>query len=100
MRKPLVITNVTDGWTDRRTDGRTDGQIPPVFYRTSSPSGPLPCSPSLKFTVMQRRATGIADHIVPLGDLLRFYTQSSIASCFHRDVYLLSTVPIFCTLKS
>ena len=26
------------GWTD----GRTDGQIPPVFYRTSSPSGPLP----------------------------------------------------------
>ena len=34
------------GWTDRRmdkrTDGRMDGQIPPVFYRTSSPSGPLP----------------------------------------------------------
>ena len=28
--------------TDVRTDGRTDGQIPPVFYRTSSPSGPLP----------------------------------------------------------
>ena len=26
------------------TDVRTDGQIPPVFYRTSSPSGPLPCS--------------------------------------------------------
>ena len=25
-----------------RTDGQTDGQIPPVFYRTSSPSGPLP----------------------------------------------------------
>ena len=23
-------------------DGRTDGQIPPVFYRTSSPLGPLP----------------------------------------------------------
>ena len=42
------------GQTDGRTDGRTDGcmyvhtyvrmnwQIPPVFYRTSSPSGPLP----------------------------------------------------------
>ena len=30
------------GRTDVRTDGRTDGQIPPVFYRTSSPSGPLP----------------------------------------------------------
>ena len=25
-----------------RTDGRTDVQIPPVFYRTSSPSGPQP----------------------------------------------------------
>ena len=32
----------TDVRTDVRTDGRTDGQIPPVFYRTSSPSGPLP----------------------------------------------------------
>ena len=32
----------TDGRTYVRTDGRTDGQIPPVFYRTSSPSGPLP----------------------------------------------------------
>ena len=29
-----------DGWTDIRTDR----QIPPVFYRTSSPSGPLPKS--------------------------------------------------------
>ena len=27
---------------DGRTDGRIDKQIPPVFYRTSSPSGPLP----------------------------------------------------------
>ena len=32
----------TDVRTYGRTDGRTDGQIPPVFYRTSSPSGPLP----------------------------------------------------------
>ena len=33
---------------DRRTDGRTDGRTNkqnkfPVFYRTLSPSGPLPC---------------------------------------------------------
>ena len=32
-----------DGWTDGQTDGRTDGhtdvQIPPVFYKTSSPFG-------------------------------------------------------------
>ena len=33
------------GRTDGRTYGRTDGQIPPVFYRTSSPSGPLPKRP-------------------------------------------------------
>ena len=40
-----------DGCTYRRTldvrtdvcmDGHTDGQIPPVFYRTLSPLGPLP----------------------------------------------------------
>ena len=31
-----------DGRTDVRMHVRTDGQIPPVFYRTSSPSGPLP----------------------------------------------------------
>ena len=29
------------GGTDERTDGRTN-ESPPVFYRTSSPSGPLP----------------------------------------------------------
>ena len=30
------------GWTDVQTDVHTDGQIPPVFYRTLFPSGPLP----------------------------------------------------------
>ena len=34
------------GRTYGRTDVRTDGQIPPVFYRTLSPLGPLPRSPS------------------------------------------------------
>ena len=59
--------------TNGRMDGRTDGMTnksPPVFYRTSSPSGPLPCFLSLQFKIMQSRATGIADHILPLGDLL------------------------------
>ena len=56
---------------DERTDGRTNEQKSPVFYRTSSPSGPLPCL-SFQFTTMQSRATGIADHILPLGDLLYF----------------------------
>ena len=32
--------------------------------------GPLPYFLSLQFTIIQRRATGIADHILPLGDLL------------------------------
>ena len=31
-----------DGCTDGWMYVHTDGQIPPVFYRTSSPSGPLP----------------------------------------------------------
>ena len=30
------------GQTEGRMDGRTDKQKSPVFYRTSSPSGPLP----------------------------------------------------------
>ena len=55
-----------DGWTDEMTN-----ENPPVFYRTSFPSGPLPCFLSLHFTIMQSRTTGIADHILPLGDLLR-----------------------------
>ena len=51
--------------------GRTN-ESPPVFYRTSSPSGPLP-SLSFRFTTMQSRAMGIADHILPLGDLLSIW---------------------------
>ena len=39
-----------------RTDGQTDGQISPVFYRTSSPSGPLPCSLSTFITSYLSRA--------------------------------------------
>ena len=33
-----------------------DGQIPPVFYRTLSPLGPLPCSPSTKITCYSSKA--------------------------------------------
>ena len=32
------------GLTNERTDGRTN-ESPPVFYRTSSPLGPLPKNP-------------------------------------------------------
>ena len=64
-----ALSGLKSGWTDGRTDGMTN-ESPPVFYRTSSPLGPLPCFPSLHITIMQSRATGIADHILPLGDLL------------------------------
>ena len=40
----------------------------PVFYRTLSPLGPLPYFLSLKFSIKQSRAMGIADHILLLGD--------------------------------
>ena len=33
----------TDGLSDGRTEGQTDGRkFPPLFYRKSSPLGPLP----------------------------------------------------------
>ena len=43
-----------------------------MFYRTSCPSGPLPCYPSPTITNRHSRATGIADHILPLGDWLLY----------------------------
>ena len=55
-------------WGGGRTEGRTNESLT-LFYRTSSPSRPLPCFLSLQFTIIQSRATGIADHIMPLGDL-------------------------------
>ena len=55
---------MTYGMTNRMTN-----KSPPVFYRTLSPSGLLPCFPLLQFTITKSRATGIADHILPLGDL-------------------------------
>ena len=35
--RPERTKEQNDGWTDERTN-----KSPPVFYRTSSPSGPLP----------------------------------------------------------
>ena len=55
--------------------GRTN-ESPPVFYRTSSPLEPLPCFLLLQFKIMQSRATGIADHILPLSDLFSLTPQS------------------------
>ena len=49
-----------NGWKDGCTKV-------PLFYRTLSPLGPLPCFLSLQLTIMQ---SSIAEHILPLGDLL------------------------------
>ena len=66
---PCIFKSSFRSPASAQTDGRTKV---PVFYRTSSPSGPLPCFPSLQFTITQSRATGIADHILPLGNLFSF----------------------------
>ena len=65
---PQALSGLKSVLTDSRPE-RVDFS-PPVFYRTLSPSGSLPCFPSLQFIITQSRATGIADHILPLGDLL------------------------------
>ena len=53
-------------------------ESPPVFYRTLSPLGPLPCFLSLQFIIMQSRATGIADHILPLAYSLVFQASKAL----------------------
>ena len=70
-----------------------------MFYRTLSPLGPLPCLPSPTVTNILSRATGITDHILPLGDwLIRvlwnnslFYSSSSklVFSILVYDKFLL-----------
>ena len=53
-------------------DERMDEHKSPCVLQdiAMSPSGPLPCFLPLQFTIMQSRALGIADRILPLGDLL------------------------------
>ena len=66
---------------NERTNERTN-ESPPVFYRTFSPLGPLPCFLSLQFIIMQSRVKEIMqsnDHIFPLGDL--FYRILSLWGC-------------------
>ena len=67
LEAQITASRLKSAHTDRRKDGRTN-ESPPVFYRTSSPSGPLPCYPSPTITNIRSRATGIADHILPLGN--------------------------------
>ena len=62
----------TDVRSDVRTDVRTDGRkFPPVFYRTSSPSGPLPC---LNFSILKKtpRASNGQQYPLPCCAHFRF----------------------------
>ena len=77
-------------WEDRRTN-----KSPPVFYRTLSPSGLLPCFPSLQFTIKQSRAMGIADHILPMGDWFKvapkqFATFGLTSNAVNHDFFVIS----------
>ena len=85
-----------DGWTEEMTN-----ESPPVFYRTSFPSGPLPCFLSLHtitITITQSRETGIVDHILPLGDLL--FVHLIVRSSFHLKSDLPSLKPGLSGFKS
>ena len=73
---PEIQPKRMDGWTNERAN-----KSPSVFYRTLSPSGPLPCL-SFQITTMQSRATGIADHVLPLGDLFFFRTKIFVRERF------------------
>ena len=57
-----------DRWTHRQTN-----KSPPMFYRTLHRSlrGHYPAPPKLNFIILQSRAAGIADHILPLGNWFR-----------------------------
>ena len=48
-----------------------------MFFSLCPLWGPLPCFLSLQLTIMQSRATGITDHILPLGDWLSIYLAHS-----------------------
>ena len=63
-----------DGWTNKQTN-----ESPPVFYKTSTPLGPLPCYQSPTITNIYSRAMSIADHVLPLGD---WFTSLAFAGYF------------------
>ena len=69
----------TNEWTNKS----------PLFYRTLSPSGQLPCFLSLQFTIMQSRAIGIIDYILPIGNLFNIVCQRFFFWIFMQLIYSL-----------
>ena len=79
----------TNEQTNERTDGRTN-ESPPVFYRTSSPSGPLPKNRILK-------------SITRTLNLTKVVSTMAVFPSFHLSQVFLSTpLPIYygCIKKS
>ena len=77
--------SIDEGWTNEN---------PPVFDKTLSPSGWLACSLIHKFTIMQSGATGIANHILPLGHW--FSLGWLVHPLFHLRNFFLSWRYFFC----
>ena len=86
-----------DVWIDRRTDRCLYAQISPVFYRTLSPLGPLPCLlPNCPYNV-DGQGKGTADHLhlLPLGDwvpfsLFLFFLFICSSDCLPINTYSLN----------
>ena len=80
----LVFETKSESKIDNQTD-RLDVQIPPVFYRTLSPSGPLPCSLQKLPSSVTQQGKGTDDHLLPLGDWLLQVTSGEVTTG-HREV--------------
>ena len=60
-----------EGGTDGRTDEHTDGRKISPFYRTLSPIRAAALPPPMKTKEKVEQGKGTADHLMPLGYLLK-----------------------------
>ena len=67
-------------------------KFPPVFYRTSALWGCCPALTPPLYWITPSRASGIADHILPLGDWLLFQ-RVEISPCALQDISPLGPLP-------
>ena len=81
--QPASLWRALGRWRDGRTDGWTYAQIPPVFYRTSSPLGLLPCLLHHCHCKKEWQGKGTADHILPVGDWFLMNIFIILCSIFH-----------------
>ena len=65
-----ALLDLNSAQTDRQMDERTDEQKSPYVLQDFVPFGAAALLP-LQFTIMQSWVTGMADHILPLGDLFK-----------------------------